>query len=284
MSGDWEGRPALAPLLTDEIRFGRADLLVQTSAGEGSADARAIFDRIERRYELDVVVVADRDEIAGALRAREVHAAGEYGFEFVPGLVVTSADGPVLGLWVDESIASGGSLAETVAAIHAVDGLAVVPHPFARLMRSVGRGALERVLAGAEPESCPDAIQVASGSSREAAGSRKALELNATRWQLSEVGASGAVFPKRVASAYTLFPGTLRPGARAAELRRAIESGTTRAVAVPRVPLRRVGLRRVAEQRARELRFGWRRSAGPLVERLGRRTAGSSDGSTGVSP
>ncbi len=275
----------MATLLTEEIRFGRADLHVQTSRGEGSSDARSIFDRIERRDELDVVVIADRDCIEGALEARAVHAGGDYGFEFVSGLVVTSADGPVLGLWIDEPIASGGSLGETVAAIHAVDGIAVVPHPFARLMRSVGRGPLERVLAGHERESCPDAIQVASGSGREAAGSRKALELNAMRWHLPEVGASGAVFEERVASAYTLFPGTLRPGARAVELRRAIAAGTTAAVAVPRVPLRRVGVRRVVEQRGRELRYGWDRTVGPvlrpLMDRLPIGASDSGDSHTG---
>ena len=269
----------MAALLTEEIRFGRADLHVQTSRGEGASEARAIFDRIERRDELDVVVVADRDCIEGALEARAVHVAGDYGFEFVPGLVVTSADGPVLALWVDDPIASGGSLGETVAAIHAVDGVAVVPHPFARLMRSVSRGALERVLAGHEGASRPDAIQVASGSGRASAGSGKALELNATRWHLSEVGASGAVFEEQVASAYTLFPGTLRPGARAAELRRAIAAGTTAAMADPGVPVRRLGLRRVAEQRGRELRYGWRRAVGSVLDRLSLGGAGASGSS-----
>ena len=274
----------MAALLTEEIRFGRADLHVQTSRGEGASEARAIFDRIERRDELDVVVVADRDCIEGALEARAVHVAGDYGFEFVPGLVVTSADGPVLALWVDDPIASGGSLGETVAAIHAVDGVAVVPHPFARLMRSVSRGALERVLHDGHAGSAgrPDAIQVASGSGRASAGSGKALELNAARWQLSEVGGSGAVFEKQVASAYTLFPGTLRPGARAAELRRAIAAGTTAAMADPRVPLRQVGLRRVAEQRGRELRYGWGRAVGPVLDRLSLGGAGAS-GSSGES-
>jgi len=269
----------MATLLTDEIRFGRADLHVQTSLGEGAADPRTIFDRIERRDDLDVVAIADRDCIDGALEARAVHAAGGYSFEFVPGLLVTSADGPVLGLWVDAPIDSGASLGETVAAIHAMDGIAVVPRPFARLMRSVGRTALERVLAGHSSESCPDAIQVASGSGRASAGSQKALELNATRWHLPEVGASGAVFEERVASAYTLFPGTLRPGARAAELRRAIAAGTTAAGAVPRVPARRLGLRRVAEQRSRELRYGWERTVGPMLERLPIGGSGSSGAS-----
>jgi predicted metal-dependent phosphoesterase TrpH len=258
--------PSTAALLTEEIRFGRADLHVQTIRGEDASNARSIFDRIERRDELDVVVIAARDCIEGTLDARKVHAANDYGFEFVSGLVVTSADGPVLGLWIDEPIASGGSLAETVAAIHAMDGVTVVPHPLAWLMRSVGRIALERVLAGHERASCPDAIQVASGSSREAAGSRKALELNAMHWHLPEVGASGAVFEERVASAYTLFPGTLRPGARAVELRGAITAGTTVAVAGPRVPLRRMGIRRVVEQRGRELRFGWGRTVGPVLQ------------------
>jgi len=258
----------MATLLTEEIRFGRADLHLLSSRGKGSSNARSIFDRIERRDELDVVVIADRDCIEGTLEAREVHAASGYGFEFVSGLVVTSADGPVLELWLDEPIASEGSLGETVAAIHAVHDVAVVPHPFAQLMRSVGPDALEQVLHNADVGRRPNAIQVASGSGRASAGSEKALELNGAQWQLSEVGGSGAVFEEQVASAYTLFPGTLRSGARAAELRGAIAAGTTAVVAVPRVPVRRLGLRRVLEQRSRELRYGWGPTVGPVLDRL----------------
>ena len=143
----------------------------------------------------------------------------------------------------------------TVEAIHAVDRVAMVAHPFARLMRSVSQFTLERLLAGHERERCPDAIQVARGSGRASAGNSKALELNATGWHLSAVRVSGAVFEEQLASAYTLFPVTLRPGARAAELRR------------------------VAEQRGRELRYGWGRAVCPVLDRLSLGDAGASGNS-----
>jgi hypothetical protein len=261
-------RPTIASILTSDIRFGRADLHVETRAGDGEAEPRAILDRVERRDDLDVLAIADRDRLDGALEARELHAAGEYHFELVPGLQVTTADGPLLALWVDVPIAAGAPLEETVTAVHAAGGIAVVPHPFARFVRSISRRALERALQSADPAARPDAIQLTSGSARAEAGARRALELNASRYHLGEVGASGATFPERVATAYTLFPGTLRPGRRAAELRAAIENGTARAAAGSRLPIRRLGWRRVAEQRTREATHASRRTLAPLLDRI----------------
>ncbi|MBE0690267.1 MAG: PHP domain-containing protein, partial [Anaerolineae bacterium] len=52
-----------------------------------------------------------------------------YPFDIVPGVEVTSADGHVLALLVTEPVAKGLSLAETTAAIHAQDGIAILAHP-----------------------------------------------------------------------------------------------------------------------------------------------------------
>jgi predicted metal-dependent phosphoesterase TrpH len=106
-------------------RFGTADLQVHTSHGDGMADARALFERIERQTDLDVVAVTDHDDIRGALVAREVHARGNYMFEFVPGIEVTTRSGHLLALWVDEPVRSFRSLAETVATVHRMGGVAV---------------------------------------------------------------------------------------------------------------------------------------------------------------
>jgi predicted metal-dependent phosphoesterase TrpH len=57
-------------------RFGRADLQVHTSYGDGMDSARAIFDHVEARAELNVVGITDHDDVRGALEAREAHARG----------------------------------------------------------------------------------------------------------------------------------------------------------------------------------------------------------------
>ena len=222
-------RPSIASVLTTEIRFGRADLHVETNRGEGEADLTTLLERIERRAELDIVAIADRDRIDSALEAREIAARDRLSFEVVPGLVVTTSDGPILGLWLEQRVAPGDPAAATIAASHEAGGVAIVLYPFARWRRSIGRRILERLIADEDRAVRPDAIQITSGSSRAASGTDRALELNARRYHLPEIGASNAVFAERVASAYTLFPGTLRPERRAAELRTAIEVGTTRA-------------------------------------------------------
>ncbi len=261
-------RPSIASLLTTEIRFGRADLHVETNRGEGESALAEILERIERRAELDVLAIADRDRIDSALEARELVARERFGFEVVPGLLVTTADGPLLALWVEAPIEADRPAADTIVDIHHRGGLAVVVHPFARWRRSIGRRTIEALLASEDPATHPDAIQLTSGSARASSGADRALELNAARYHLPEVGASNAVFAERVASAYTLFPGTLRPGVRAAELRAAIEAGTTRASSGRRAPLRQLGWRRIAGQRTREVRHASRRTVPPWLARL----------------
>jgi predicted metal-dependent phosphoesterase TrpH len=268
MTTDAGERPSIASLLTTEIRFGRADLRVETNRGEGAAEIASILARIERRAELDVVAIADRDQLESSLEARGIVAREGYGFEVVTGVLVTSSDGPLLGLWLESPVAPGQPADDTIRAIHEGGGVAVIPHPFARWRQSLGRRVLEQLLESDDRAARPDAIQLTSGSARADSGSDQALERNASSYHLAEVGASDAVFEERVATAYTLFPGRLRPGERALELRRAIEMGTTRATRGERTPLRRLGWRRVAEQRTRELRFASARRLSPLIERL----------------
>ena len=268
MTTHHDRQPSVASLLTAEIRFGRADLHVETDRGEGAADLRAILERIERRAELDVVAIADRDRIDSSLEARDVVARDGLGFEVVPGMVVTTSDGPLLALWLENPIAAGQTAAATIEAIHHGGGLAIVLHPFARWRRSLNQRVFEQLLANDNQATHPDAIQLTSGSSRASSGADRALELNASHYHLAEVGASNAVFAERVASTYTRFPGTLRPGERAAELRAAISISATRASRGRRTPLRQLGWRQVVEQRTREARFASRRTVPRWLGRL----------------
>lgn len=249
--------------------FGLADLQVHTAHGDGMADARELFDRIERWTDLDVVAVTDHDDIEGALIARDVHAGGNYSFEFVPGIEVTTRGGHLLALWVEEPVPSFRSLAETVALIHRAGGLAVVPHPFSPLTRSVGQRGLERLLAREDAETQPDGIEVANLTPAGRVTGAKARRLNASRYGLAETGGSDAHFPEEVGTAATLFPGRT-----AQALREALRARRTWGIERGRVGLSAIGPRRLFAQQFRGLSVTPRKVLGRPLQRRLRRGAG----------
>ncbi|MEX2445996.1 MAG: PHP-associated domain-containing protein [Dehalococcoidia bacterium] len=244
-------------------RFGRADLQIHTAYGDGMEDARALFEAIELRGELDVVAITDHDDIGGALLAREVHAQAPYHFDFVTGIEVTTQQGHLLALWVEEPVPSFRSLEATVAAVHRAGGLAVVPHPFSLLTRSVGRRSLERVLAIEDEATHPDGIELANPTSRGWDTGARARTLNGEQYHLAETGGSDAHFAEAVGAAYTLFPGH-----DAESLRRAVLARRTHGVTGRGTPLRTIGARRLAVQQVRGLAVTPRKVLGPPLGRL----------------
>lgn len=251
-------------------RFGRADLQVHTAAGDGMEDARTIFERVEVLGELDVIAVTDHDDIGGALEAREVHARAPYHFDLVTGIEITTQHGHLLALWVDAPVRSFRPLEETIAAIHALGGLAVVPHPFSLLTRSIGKRTLERVLAIADPTTHPDGIEIANPTSVGWDTGIRAVEANRARWGLAETGGSDAHFAEAVGAAYTLFPGRT-----SADVRQAILSRTSVGRRGAGIPLRQIGAGRLALQQVRGLSVTPKKVLGPplgrMVQRVGDR-------------
>ncbi len=248
---------------TASRRFGRADLQVHTSHGDGMEDARELFERVELRGELDVVAITDHDDVRGALEARDVHSRARYHFELITGIEVTTIQGHLLALWIDVPIPSFRSLEATVSEIHRAGCLDVVPHPFSALTRSVGRRSLERVLAIEDATTHPDGIELANPTSMGWDTGARARSLNATRFHLAETGGSDAHFAEAVGNAYTLFPGH-----DAAALRSAILERRTRGIIEQGTPLRAIGLRRLALQQVRGLAVTPRKVLGPAAARL----------------
>jgi PHP domain/PHP-associated/Glycosyltransferase Family 4 len=85
-----------------------------------------------REQGLGAIAVTDHNEISGALEAREKAAAA--GVKVIVGEEVkTASQGEVIGLFIEEKIPRGMSMAETVAEIKRQGGLVYVPHPFDRM-------------------------------------------------------------------------------------------------------------------------------------------------------
>jgi predicted metal-dependent phosphoesterase TrpH len=76
--------------------------------------------------------VTDHNEVSGAFEARD--KAAEFGVKVIVAEEVKTADqGEVIGLFIEEKIPRGMTLAETVAEIKRQGGLVYVPHPFDRM-------------------------------------------------------------------------------------------------------------------------------------------------------
>ena len=101
-----------------------------------SFDARAPAELLLAQAQaigLDGIVVTDHDAIEESLRAAAL--APEFGLIGLPGVELSTADGHLLAIGVEE-------LPEAVAQVRELGGVAVVPHPFQRSRHGVRKRAL----------------------------------------------------------------------------------------------------------------------------------------------
>ncbi|HET7676974.1 MAG TPA: PHP domain-containing protein [Candidatus Limnocylindrales bacterium] len=118
-----------------EAASGRAflDLHCHSAASFDSLTSPADLTRVAAQRGLTHLAVTDHERIDGALRARD---AAPDGLTVIIGEEVRSAEGDLIGLYLERSVPPGLSALETVAAIHEQGGLAGIPHPFDRFRAS----------------------------------------------------------------------------------------------------------------------------------------------------
>jgi predicted metal-dependent phosphoesterase TrpH len=95
-----------------------------------------------RRIGLTHLAITDHERIDGALRARDLvlqtQAGANDGLAIIVGEEVRSADGDLIGLYLERAVPPGLSAVDTAAAIHEQGGLVGLPHPFDRFRSSGG--------------------------------------------------------------------------------------------------------------------------------------------------
>jgi predicted metal-dependent phosphoesterase TrpH len=199
--------------------YGCADLHLHTLASDGLISARDLVDYVEVHTTLDVIGVTDHDETSAALEAREYAARRGFRVQVVPGVEVTTRDGHLLCLWLEERPPAFRPLLQTAQWVVSRGGLCVAPHPFTRWTHSLSSRAVaatlnsgERLLAG---------VEVLNASLAGRASRPHALRL-AHAHGLAQVGASDAHMQAMIGLAQTRFVGRSPE-----DLRRAIEAATT---------------------------------------------------------
>ena len=250
---------------------GKADLHVHTACSDGMCEVAELLDYVEEQTDLDLVAVTDHDDLRGAWETRAAWARGRYRFAVIPGMEVTTIEGHILALFIEEPVPCLRPVEETLAAIHRLGGVAVVPHPFTWLTRGMGLRHLRRVLASGNDGVHVDAIEVTNQTPAGRLGARKARRLNRDEFRLAEAGGSDAHFLSVVGSGYTEFEGRTSD-----DLRRALDAKTTRGVSGRHPSLGEIGYAQVVRQTYRGIMatpraMGWGPTAKSFVQRIAQR-------------
>lgn len=184
------------------------------------AELPELLDYVEEHTDLSVIAITEHDDLRPALEARERWARRRYRYELIVGAEITTLEGHLLALDIEEPVESLRPLVPTLEAVHRQGGLCIIPHPLCWLTRSLTRRTIERVLAEGGDGAWFDGIELARGKPR--LGQNTARRLNRARFHLAAVGGSDAHFLQAVGCAYTTFAGST-----AAELRAAIAAKAT---------------------------------------------------------
>jgi predicted metal-dependent phosphoesterase TrpH len=248
-------------------RMGKADLHIHTREGDGLDTVEQIFDHVESRTDLDVIAVTEHDSLETALRARDLWARRLRGFDLIPGVEVTTLQGHIVALYLEEPVESLRPIEDTLDAVHRQDGVCFIPHPMSWFTRSIGHGTMRRVSRRRQAGLWFDGIELANLSPPTQPFLARARRLNKEQYGLPVVGASDAHFVQAIGSAYTSFQGST-----ADELRAAFATGDLTGHQACYPSLREVGLARaisvpIAGLGATPRRLGWRRTVMSFLHR-----------------
>jgi len=206
-------------LRSAEPRYGQADLHLHTLASDGLVAPRDLVDHIERHTDLDLIAITDHDETLAALEGREYAARCGYRVQIVPGVEVTTRQGHLLALFIEERPPALRDPRTTAEWIVQRGGLCVAPHPYTRWTHSLSTGALGTLVAAG----LLAGVEVMNASLAGRASRPRALTL-AQEHGLALIGGSDAHMLAMIGLSFTRFPGRTPE-----DLHQAIEHATTSA-------------------------------------------------------
>jgi predicted metal-dependent phosphoesterase TrpH len=201
-------------------QLGRADPHIHSLASDGVSSVAEILAAAERAG-LDVIAIADHERIDAGVAARAMAAARGLHVQVVVGEEITTRGGHLLALFIERRIPPWGSLRQSVAAVHAQGGLAIVAHPLVPYPLCASGRSIRRLVHDADPRYHPDGVEAFNATTAGMRWGRRAPAL-VEELGLAGLGSSDAHRAADVGRAVTLFPGSTPD-----DLRRAILERTT---------------------------------------------------------
>lgn len=191
--------------------MGKADLHIHSSLSDGMASVPDIMAYVQERTDLDVVALADHDQIDGSLEALEwVRKHPGCRFALVFGTEVTATLGRHLLAYFfrppypDRPLPMLKSYRHTIALIHEMGGVAAVPHPTMMWTPSGGYRHIRWLL---QNDTRIDAIEVCNAAPGARDNEKKLRKFNHHDFHLAEIGGSDAHHLSQIGAGYTSFRG-----------------------------------------------------------------------------
>jgi predicted metal-dependent phosphoesterase TrpH len=125
------GDPAIRERISSRPLI-EVDLHMHTDHSGDCATPVEVLLQTARDRGLGAIAITDHNEVSGALEARRIAADFDDLKVIVAEEVKTAEQGEVIGLFLEEKIPKGLTMAETIVAIREQGGLVYVPHPFDR--------------------------------------------------------------------------------------------------------------------------------------------------------
>lgn len=200
--------------------WGKADLHIHSNHSDGTASIPEIMEYVQNHTDMDVIAITDHNTLEGARFAASL--AELYDFEVIIGEEISSRDGHIIGLFLEEHVPAGMSPRDTVRAIEEQGGIAIVAHPFSSqgVFGPFGRN----LFADAANEWAFHALEIYNSLPFLVWANSMAAKIFAGGHGVAATGGSDAHFLEAVGKGFTRFRGTT-----AEELKRSILALETRA-------------------------------------------------------
>ena len=106
------------------------------------------------------VGIVDHDTVGPSFLAKEYNAKRGYPIEVITGAEISTNEGHILGLNMQNNVPYWMSIEDTIRELHQQGALAVAAHPLYRLTTSVGKDVLRRVAQDTDPDIYWDGVEV----------------------------------------------------------------------------------------------------------------------------
>jgi predicted metal-dependent phosphoesterase TrpH len=163
-----------------------------------------------RKKKLDVLCITDHNTIQGAIIAKK-HAVG---VDVVIGEEISSTEGEILALFIQEEIKPDLGAPETIDLIHDQGGVAIAAHPFSPQCASLGKKICYLKL---------DGVEVFNAYHRDAYSNLMAQILSPAK--MARMGSSDAHSIDMIGNGYTIFEGRTSEELRKSILKRKTSFG-----------------------------------------------------------
>lgn len=200
--------------------WSKADLHIHSRHSDGLATIPEIMRHAQDRTDLSVIAITDHNTIEGALLAKSLE--DDYDIEVVVGEEISSRSGHVIGLFIEEHIPAGLTVAETIRRIDDQGGIAMIPHPFSA--QGVFGPFGVKGFGAALNELAFHALEVYNSMPFLVYANRVAAKVFTGGQGIAATGGSDAHMLQGIGNGYTVFRGETT-----AELRQSIDALETRA-------------------------------------------------------